>query len=92
MEGLAWVALGLMLLYVLPLAMIHPLARRWLAWWHGTGGEGQFTFYRCEGCHRLISHRRIRAGGCWCGQVRLRPGRLTLIDKARLLYLPWWAA
>ena len=82
---------GLVALYGLGLALVHPLARRWLAYWHGRGEANQFAYYRCESCRRVITHRRIRSGGCDCGAIRVRPAALRLLERGRLLWLPWTA-
>jgi hypothetical protein len=88
-EPLVWVVVGAVTLYVAALTFIHPLGRRWLAFWYGTYEANQFGFYRCDGCRRIVSWRGIRGGGCGCGAIRLRPAILSLPEKARLLYLPW---
>jgi len=91
MEFIAW-AFGLVLvIYVLVLGGVHPLARRWLAYWHGHGEENQFFAYRCQGCFGIVTWRRIRGGGCRCGASRLTTTHLSWGEKARLLYLPWAA-
>jgi len=70
--------------------MLDGLATRWLAHWHGAGEPHQWQYYRCEGCHGLVTWRRIRQGGCGCGlSNRIRPARLTFAEKARCLLLPW---
>lgn len=65
------------------------LARRWLATWHGRGERQQYDYYRCEGCHAIITHVKIARGGCTCGSGRVRPAILSLAEKARLLLTPW---
>lgn len=64
--------------------------RRWLAYWHGRGAPHQHEYFRCEGCRRLVTWRRIHAGGCRCrSSIKLRPAMLSRADKARLLWAPW---
>lgn len=70
--------------------MLEHLIKRWLGYWHGEGAENQWAYYRCEGCHRLVTHKRISTGGCECAMSnRIRPARLLMREKARLLLLPW---
>ena len=75
--------------YVLGLGLVHPVARRWISYWHGRGEAHQFDYYRCESCRGIVTHARIRDGGCGCGAFRLRPARLRWHERLRLLYLPW---
>lgn len=64
--------------------------RAWIRYWHGLGEPHQFEFYRCKGCRRVISWKRIRSGGCDCdGSRHLTPARLSAFEKARILVLPW---
>lgn len=74
---------------ILPMA-VQRAASRYLDYWHGYGDEHQYRYYRCEGCDRLITHKRIRTGGCGCGRsVKLRPAVLSRRDMARCLFAPW---
>jgi hypothetical protein len=62
----------------------------WLTYWHGRGAPTQDAYYRCANCHRLVTWHRIKTdGGCRCGGARLRATRLTWLEKARVLGLPW---
>jgi hypothetical protein len=64
--------------------------KRWLDYWHGIGEEHQYQFYRCEGCGRLVTHKKIKAGGCAClRSFKVRPAQLSLVEKARCLVMPW---
>lgn len=78
---------------VITLAGQHPWWARpivaYLDRWHGGGAPHQDRFYRCAGCTRLVSWRRIRAGGCRCGGARLRATALGFGDKVRILLMPW---
>lgn len=76
--------------YVLSLSLVHPLGRRWLAYWHGVGAPHQHQFYRCHACRRIITWRRIRTGGCPCREsYKISPAMLRWQEKARILWLPW---
>jgi len=91
MATFAWL-IGLMLLgYLLVFALVPPLGRRWLSYWHGQGEAHQFFAYRCQGCFGIVTWRRIRLGGCRCGASRLTTTHLSWGEKALLLYLPWAA-
>jgi hypothetical protein len=68
--------------------MKNPI-RAWLVKWHGEGEEYQHDFYRCDGCKKLISWKKIRAGGCRCGSYRMRPAFATLFEKVKILVTPW---
>lgn len=63
--------------------------QRYLAYWHGCGEPHQYLFYRCDGCHRLVSWKVIRQGGCRCETNKLRPARLSWGEMVRCLCLPW---
>lgn len=63
---------------------------RWLVWWHGEGEAWQYQFYRCPACRHIVTHRHILVGGCACHETsKISPAKLTLLEKARLLYAPW---
>lgn len=63
---------------------------KWLDWWHPPGDAHQWRYYRCEGCHRLVTWNQIKQGGCRCmTSNRLRPAQLTVWEKARCLIAPW---
>lgn len=64
---------------------------QYLASWHGRGDAPyQFQYYRCHGCHRLISWNQIRKGGCDCGTSnKLSPTNIRFWEKAQLLLTPW---
>lgn len=63
---------------------------QWLAYWHGSGHTTQFQFYRCRECHRLVTWKIIREGGCPCAMGnRVSPAVLTRWEKFRLVVLPW---
>lgn len=79
-----------LLLYIVPLLCYHPYSRWWLAQWHGEGAEHQQMVYRCHACRDLVTWRRIRKGGCPCGTSgKISPAVLGLVEKARLLFMPW---
>jgi hypothetical protein len=61
----------------------------WLDWWYGSGDEHQYRFYRCRDCRRLVTWKRIRAGGCVCNCTYVRPAYLEFWEKVRLLVMPW---
>ena len=69
---------------------IDPIGRRWLAYWHGEGEAHQYQFYRCHGCRRMVTYHIIRSGGCRCFEsAKVSPTKLSVVDKVRLLYVPW---
>ena len=80
---------GAVLAYVVALTFIHPLGRWWIRYWHGQGETHQSFAYACVGCHRVLTWRQIRHGGCRCGSGRIRPAHLSWATSARLLYLQW---
>ena len=69
------------------------LLRRWLHYWHGCGTEGQWDYYRCRGCRRLVSWNAIKKGGCDCGlSNELVPTGPPTLGRWRVLGLilfPW---
>lgn len=72
------------------MSVVDRLARTWLDRHHGLTREAhQYDFYRCLGCRRVVTWRRIKAGGCGCGSARISPAILTRLEKVRLLCLPW---
>lgn len=76
--------------YLLAPQLYHPLARRWLCYWHGFGAANQYMFYRCQGCRGLVPFRRIAVGGCRCQESnKLAPAMLSRREKAVALYVPW---
>lgn len=72
--------------------LIEQLGDRWLSWWHGApvDAEGQFRYYRCEGCKRLVTWKGIAQGGCWCGlSQKLRPAVMRWYEKVQCFIFPW---
>ena len=66
--------------------------KRWLDYLHGTAPDParQVQFHRCEGCHAIVTWHQIRDGGCPCAMSsRVRATRLSVVEKFRLLFLPW---
>lgn len=66
--------------------------KRYLDYWHGAPVDPvrQRQFYRCDGCHRLVTWHRIREGGCLCGiGSRVRTASLRWHEKVRLIVFPW---
>lgn len=66
--------------------------RGYLEYWHGTPDdpEHQVPYYRCLGCHKLVTWKSIRKGGCPCGMSnKIRPAVLQPWEKLRLLLAPW---
>jgi hypothetical protein len=42
----------------------------------------ELQFYRCDACHGIVSLWDIKQlGRCRCGQNKIRPTNLTLIEK-----------
>jgi len=56
---------------------------------HDKGADNQEWIYRCMGCHRLVTWKKINLGGCGCGINKVYPTNPTLIETIRLLFLPW---
>jgi hypothetical protein len=72
-------------------ATVEPVLQRWLVYWHGRGEPTQFPYYRCQGCHRIVTWHAIRKGGCPCKlSNKLSPAALWWYERARLIILPWW--
>jgi hypothetical protein len=69
--------------------MLEALLLRWLTHWHGQGQPWQHDYYTCRGCRRLLTHRRLAAGGCRCGANTVVPAALRWWHKARILIFPW---
>ena len=72
--------------------VVERYGRRWLDYWHGAGETQQFQFYRCMGCHKLVTHAMIERGGCRCrlpGCTKVQPTAVLFREKVRLLALPW---
>ena len=70
--------------------MIEKLLTQWLDYNFGNGEEHQFRFYRCYGCHGLVTHKMIQRGGCPCGiDNRVKPAVLSFKDKFSALVLPF---
>ena len=62
----------------------------YLDFWHGSGGNNQVRYYRCEGCRNLVTWHSIRKGGCNCGlSPKIRPAVMSFCDKAKCLLVPW---
>lgn len=69
---------------------IERLAHRYMTYWHGEGAPHQHRYYRCKGCHGLVTWKMIRKGGCDCNMSKeLVPANLTMLEKARILGAPW---
>lgn len=70
---------------------IEAWANRYFTYWHGGGFDGdQWRYYRCEGCHGLVTWNTIKIGGCLCGMSnKMRPAALTRREKVKLLVMPW---
>ena len=70
---------------------VSAISGRYLNYWHGDGyDENQYRYYRCEGCHGLVTWNAIKIGGCPCAiSNKIRPAALTRMEKARILLLPW---
>jgi len=65
-------------------------AQRWLNKWHGQGEPHQYRYYRCHGCHDIVTQHAIEKGGCVCGlSKKVSPALLRFKDKVKLLFLPW---
>ena len=66
-----------------------PLVR-WRIWWHGFGQPHQADYYVCSGCGKLVSHSRIKKGGCGCQRSnKLQPVRMTAWVKFKILAFPF---
>ena len=66
------------------------LIDRWLVRCHGIGAEHQEFLYRCEGCQRLMTWKKIRQGGCSCkSSLKIRPTTASWPEMFRLVVLPW---
>jgi hypothetical protein len=66
------------------------MLKEWLDYWHGNGEEHQYRYYRCEGCGHIVTHNRIKEGGCICYRsFKVRPAQLSLLEKVQCLVLPW---
>ncbi len=67
------------------------LLRPWMEYWHGRkDASHQWDFYRCKGCRGLVTWRMIKRGGCSCDMAKqLVPARLSLVEKVKILVLPW---
>jgi hypothetical protein len=69
---------------------LERLAHRWFTYWHGEGAPHQYRYYRCKGCAALITWNTIRKGGCECDlEKKLVPAKLSLVEKFKILVLPW---
>lgn len=72
--------------------MFETSLHRWLVYWHGRGEAHQHDYYRCEGCHRIVSWKAIEKGGCSCDLGnKLHEARLKWHEKVRLILCPWSA-
>jgi hypothetical protein len=70
--------------------MLEEYGHRWLKYWHGAGGVNQYQFYRCHGCHRVVTWKQINSGGCSCKATsKVSPAMLTRWEKVKLLLMPW---
>ena len=50
----------------------------------------QYQFYRCAGCTGLVTWNMIKRGGCNCfSSNQLRPTYPSMLERIRLLVLPW---
>ena len=64
--------------------------QRWLTHWHGQGEPHQYRYYRCHGCHGIVTQKAIDKGGCLCGlSKKVSPAPLRFRDKMGLLLIPW---
>lgn len=66
--------------------------QRYLAHFHGAPAnpERQYAYYRCELCRGVVTWKQIEQGGCRCGVgSRVRAAHLTVLEKAKLLLMPW---
>lgn len=66
--------------------------RAYLESWHGAPDDPmhQVAYHRCLGCHKLVTWRSIRNGGCPCGMSnKVRGAVLRPLEKLRLLLAPW---
>lgn len=73
-----------------PSNFLETWAQEWLNYWHGQGEPWQYRYYRCHGCHGIVTQKAIDAGGCLCGlSKKVSPGLLRFRDKVKLLLLPW---
>ena len=71
---------------------IEQPVKRYLAHWHGTATDParQYQYYRCEFCRGLVTWKQIADGGCQtCVSSRVRAAHLTMLEKTRLLLVPW---
>lgn len=68
------------------------LLRKRLQRWHGQPDAAhQFDYYRCHGCHRLVTWTAIKKGGCMCGMSnQLSPANLSWRERLLLPLFPWW--
>lgn len=70
--------------------VVERLLQQWMTRWHGEGQAHQYRYHRCKGCAALITWNKIRQGGCDCDLAKtLVPAKLSLVEKARILFLPW---
>lgn len=72
--------------------LVRLLVMRWLAYWHGVPAEPhQFHYYRCRGCHAVLSWAGLRKGNCPCGtSTQFSPARLSRWEEFRMILFPWW--
>jgi hypothetical protein len=65
------------------------MLRKWFVRWHGEGAPHQADLYRCETCHGLVTHKRIRTGQLCCQGAHFRPTNPRLFEVVRLFAFPW---
>jgi hypothetical protein len=54
------------------------------------GKSGQYWFYRCLTCQKLVSHKDILNGGCVCGAKRVVPASVTFFEEIYILVSLLW--
>lgn len=73
-----------------PANVVELWAQRWLNFWHGQGEPWQYRYYRCHGCHGVVTQKAIDLGGCNCAiSKKVSPARLLFREKVKLLLMPW---
>ena len=73
-----------------PANVIERLGHRWMTYWHGEGAPHQYRYHRCKGCHKLLTWKVIRKGGCDCLiDKHIVPAKLSFAEKFRILVMPW---
>ena len=64
--------------------------KRWIVYWHGKSDASyQYQFYRCSGCHGLVTWRMIHQGGCSCfSSNQMRPTMPLFFERIKLFLFP----